>query len=126
MDLKKFKRIYKKIKAGGLDKNYWFSDEYAEFVEAMNNDLDCSIWYLKNKTKEAGIDYRKYCCAEMANRLIDQKKAGAAKQFDSDCTMRYDRSQKLYGLPIHDGGTSYISIQYCPWCGKLLKPPGTY
>ena len=29
-----------------------------------------------------------------------------------------------YGLPIHDGengrATSYILIQYCPWCGKKL------
>lgn len=29
-----------------------------------------------------------------------------------------------YGIPIHDGEngsiTSYIQIQYCPWCGKKL------
>ena len=29
-----------------------------------------------------------------------------------------------YGIPIHDGEngkiTSYIKIQYCPWCGKKL------
>jgi hypothetical protein len=26
-----------------------------------------------------------------------------------------------YGLPIHDGGTSYIQIQFCPWCGASLR-----
>lgn len=21
------------------------------------------------------------------------------------------------GIPIHDGGSSYIEVKYCPWCG---------
>jgi len=25
-----------------------------------------------------------------------------------------------YGLIIHDGGTSQIAIEYCPWCGVSL------
>ena len=25
-----------------------------------------------------------------------------------------------YGLPIYDGGTSYLLIKYCPWCGAKL------
>jgi hypothetical protein len=25
-----------------------------------------------------------------------------------------------YGLPIHDGGSSYIAIRFCPWCGSRL------
>ena len=25
-----------------------------------------------------------------------------------------------YGLIIHDGGSSSISINYCPWCGATL------
>ena len=30
---------------------------------------------------------------------------------------------KIYGIPIHDGGTSYITIDFCPWCGiKLVVP----
>jgi hypothetical protein len=28
-----------------------------------------------------------------------------------------------YGLPVHDGGTSYITITYCPWCGCALVDP---
>ena len=26
-----------------------------------------------------------------------------------------------YGIPIHDGGSSYIRFDYCPWCGTNLK-----
>lgn len=25
-----------------------------------------------------------------------------------------------YGLIIHDGGSSSISIKFCPWCGSKL------
>jgi len=25
-----------------------------------------------------------------------------------------------YGLRIHDGGSSYVVIGYCPWCGTRL------
>jgi hypothetical protein len=32
------------------------------------------------------------------------------------CSPRDDR----YGLIIHDGGSSYIAIKYCPWCGATL------
>lgn len=25
-----------------------------------------------------------------------------------------------YGIRIHDGGSSWITIAYCPWCGVKL------
>jgi hypothetical protein len=25
-----------------------------------------------------------------------------------------------YGIPIHDGGRSYIQVSFCPWCGTKL------
>ncbi|KIL45088.1 DUF6980 family protein [Jeotgalibacillus soli] len=25
-----------------------------------------------------------------------------------------------YGIIVHDGGTSFIEISYCPWCGTKL------
>jgi hypothetical protein len=30
-----------------------------------------------------------------------------------------DRFQE-YGLIIHDGGSSYTRINFCPWCGTKL------
>ncbi len=32
--------------------------------------------------------------------------------------MKYNKG---YGLPIRDGGSSFIIIKFCPWCGKNLK-----
>lgn len=27
----------------------------------------------------------------------------------------------VYGLRVHDGGTSVIAIAFCPWCGATLE-----
>ncbi len=31
------------------------------------------------------------------------------------------RSEERYGIVIHDGGSSYVTIRYCPWCGSRLS-----
>lgn len=30
------------------------------------------------------------------------------------------RTARGFGLPIHDGGSSSIEIDFCPWCGAKL------
>jgi hypothetical protein len=40
-----------------------------------------------------------------------------------DCPDRlvyYSSQNHQYGLIVHDGGSSYITIDYCPWCGTNL------
>lgn len=32
-----------------------------------------------------------------------------------------DIGQQPYGIWIHDGGSSFIAIKYCPWCGKKIR-----
>jgi Domain of unknown function (DUF6980) len=38
----------------------------------------------------------------------------------ADRLVIYNSRFDEYGLIIHDGGTSYSVIQYCPWCGEKL------
>jgi len=49
-----------------------------------------------------------HCCAKMADRLEDTTAVVYIPKF------------REYGLPILDGGTSFIAIQFCPWCGARL------
>lgn len=39
-----------------------------------------------------------------------------------DSLVAFDKANCTYGLIIHDGGSSYISIEFCPWCGTALQP----
>jgi hypothetical protein len=47
------------------------------------------------------------CCAAMAEHITDN-------------TIKYYPKFREYGIPIIDGGTSFIEILYCPWCGQQL------
>ncbi|MCL2699668.1 MAG: hypothetical protein FWE68_05095, partial [Defluviitaleaceae bacterium] len=37
-----------------------------------------------------------------------------------DNLMYYDEKFDEFGLIIHDGGQSYMLINFCPWCGRKL------
>lgn len=39
---------------------------------------------------------------------------------DADVVIIHNKKYDEYGIPIKDGGTSFISINNCPWCGALL------
>jgi hypothetical protein len=32
----------------------------------------------------------------------------------------YSPKFREYGIPVLDGGSSFIVIGHCPWCGKIL------
>jgi predicted RNA-binding Zn-ribbon protein involved in translation (DUF1610 family) len=37
-----------------------------------------------------------------------------------DCLIGFSEKWDEYGIIIHDGGGSWVTIQYCPWCGAKL------
>lgn len=37
-----------------------------------------------------------------------------------DHLVHFDQGNLTYGLIIHDGGSSVVSITHCPWCGSSL------
>jgi hypothetical protein len=37
-----------------------------------------------------------------------------------DALVDFSERDDSYGLIIHDGGSSVISIAFCPWCGTKL------
>ncbi|WP_425435246.1 DUF6980 family protein [Leptonema illini] len=38
-----------------------------------------------------------------------------------DSTIFFQPESRRYGLIVHDGGSSFIEIQFCPWCGSSLQ-----
>ena len=51
----------------------------------------------------------KFCCHNMEYYLnLEDKVIVYSSRFNE------------YGIPICDGGDSYIVISHCPWCGKKL------
>lgn len=61
-----------------------------------------------------------FCCEAMTAALqfaCDQH----ADPFEcGDGLMIYNDIFGEFGLPVHDGGASYVLISHCPWCGSAL------
>ena len=53
----------------------------------------------------------KHCCADMQMMIDEEKSIVFIPEF------------REYGVPIRDGGSSFLQMEYCPWCGKKL--PGS-
>ena len=58
------------------------------------------------------------CCDSMSYHL--ERFRELKDPNDSDVVVIYIPKFDEYGLPVKDGGNSYIEIQYCPWCGTRL------
>ena len=48
------------------------------------------------------------CCCDMMQIHLKEK------------TIYYTPEFREYGIPFRDGGSSMITIQYCPWCSYKL------
>jgi hypothetical protein len=63
-------------------------------------------------------------CCEMMRSNVENTCDQHTDRFDCpDCLINYGERRNSYGLIIHDGGGSVISISYCPWCGTKLPEP---
>ena len=69
-----------------------------------------------------------HCCSEMKFQ-VDRRCEDHPDPFDCPDNIVVQVREGSYGLPIHDGGSSWFQIRFCPWCGQQLpgdesEPPG--
>ena len=121
MDLEKFQKLYKKYSKLPLDRKIWDSELYEEYIEAINTSKECSDYYLTMELIKNKYDYTKNCCLDMAMAISrGVNKRGKIIYDDVDVVMRQWEDGTI-GIPVHDGGSSIIGINYCPFCGAKLK-----
>jgi hypothetical protein len=62
-----------------------------------------------------------HCCAEMTAALINGCEEHGDDVFACpDMLLAYSETFDEYGLVIHDGGPSILTISACPFCGTAL------
>lgn len=66
------------------------------------------------------MNYKTHCCKEMIKAL--ELKCDIHKNiYDCpDVVISYSSKFDEYGIIIHDGGSSSMIINYCPFCGYKL------
>lgn len=63
---------------------------------------------------------KEHCCQKIIE-TVNHKCEQHSSPFDCpDHLIYYSNRFDEYGIIIHDGGRSYVVIQYCPWCGMKL------
>ena len=66
-------------------------------------------------------DDDEHCC-KMMREQFEWSCPDHAARFDCPDALPSDSpTRKSYGIVVHDGGTSSISIAFCPWCGGDLS-----
>ena len=69
----------------------------------------------------------KICCDAMRYHSSNHCPVHSSPFECPDWLILHDEATGNYGIIIHDGGQSYIKIDYCPWCGhKLVSEKGLF
>lgn len=60
-------------------------------------------------------------CCEMMTGAVNERCDVHPDPFDcADNLIYHSARDDEYGIIIHDGGSSFSVITYCPWCGAKL------
>ena len=61
-----------------------------------------------------------YCCDQMARQAQHTCEAHSDLRARPDSLVVHLQATGQFGLRVHDGGSSFITIRHCPWCGTNL------
>ena len=65
-----------------------------------------------------------FCCEMMKDNVEKVCPDHPDRSDCPDCLIEFRPTSKAFGILIHDGGSSMISIEFCPWCGANLTATG--
>jgi hypothetical protein len=118
MNCNQFKNKYDQFTKVPLSKEIWESDEYGTWFDHMEDCTSCSDWHLKQTVINRGHKVSDFPCVHIAYR-VTQTCEDHPNPWDCPDIMIV-KKDKGYGLPVRDGGSSYIKIEFCPWCGTKI------
>ncbi|MFC4517242.1 DUF6980 family protein [Streptomyces ehimensis] len=61
-----------------------------------------------------------HCCEAMDSHVNVRCREHNDIYACPDALIGFSAKFREYGLIVHDGGTSSIIIEFCPWCGRRL------
>jgi hypothetical protein len=63
---------------------------------------------------------KKHCCTDMTEAVTSSCEQHPDRFDCPDALIDYSPRSRRYGIIIHDGGSSSMTIAFCPWCGSSL------
>ncbi|QCR24385.1 hypothetical protein [Pontibacter sp. SGAir0037] len=120
MDLERFKQLHAYFSQQDLPEGARETEEYEAYTDAIHENEECYNWATAEKLKSKGFDYESYCCLMMADNVYSSLDDAGEIRYGDPSVIINKWDEGLYGIPIHDGGSSMVLIHYCPWCGKKI------
>lgn len=71
-------------------------------------------------SKKTAKKRTKFCCKMMTHHATYRCDMHPDPFDCPDNLIAFYKPNK-YGLIIHDGGSSFIRMRFCPWCGRRLS-----
>ena len=83
-------------------------------LSLISDTKDSSILYCSASV------YMSHCCSRMIDAVESKCDQHEDRFHCPDALVNYSEKFNEYGLIVHDGGSSVIGINFCPWCGTEL------
>ncbi len=64
---------------------------------------------------------QKHCCLAMGKQIAHRCDKHPDPFDCPDNLIHFAEVDGNYGIIIHDGGSSFVTIEFCPWCGRKLR-----
>jgi hypothetical protein len=118
MDCKEYRCKYIEFTKFPIAREIHESSEYENWQEHGFECEACDLWDTEQQVIKRGHDPSKFPCIHIAYRSTvtceDHKDPWECPD------MTIVKTSDGYGLPVRDGGSSFIQINNCPWCGIKL------
>ncbi|PHQ28145.1 DUF6980 family protein [Leeuwenhoekiella nanhaiensis] len=120
MTFEEFKILHQKFTSELNGNVKWNDPDYNKYIAVIQENKEFHEWTLKKKFRENKFVTESICCLQMADKIFESlDRKGNIKYGDVDVVIN-KWNDGTHGIPIHDGGTSIIEINFCPWCGQNL------
>jgi hypothetical protein len=123
MKCEDFKLAYQRFDAKSkvIQLRAFESIKYEDYLKHREVCPACDNWWLGEEARRREIDVSLYPCNHMAYYASpDQCDLHDDPWECTDYALVWIDMFDEYGIPIRDGGTSYYSLTFCPWCGIKL------
>lgn len=118
MECNCFRERYEQFTALPLPTDVFNSEEFTAWSAHRFNCVPCGEWDLLNTLARRGVDVKNYPCVHIAYHSTHPCNIHSdAWECPDMILVRIDDG---FAIPIRNGGTSMLKIEYCPWCGINL------
>jgi len=118
MTLEEFKEFHIALEKSPL---LYQDSRYEAYIDLIYSSQELCNWVLQYDMEEKGFEYKEYCCLVMAKHVSDSLDENQEIQHDNHDVIMNKWKDGTFGIPIHDGGSSVVEINFCPWCGENIK-----